>query len=234
MNDAAITGQHLLPRWARNSGWIFLAGQTLFIGRIVYESTVLTCADGPQMVGFAMIHGGHAFFLLGLPFLPFGALFAIGMLIFGAAKKLRFSPCEWTLLAVLVVSLSLLFVPYLAWEHFDMTVCSSGPLGDAFLLEAARTGDLQLAKRLVAEGHSVNRDSGSDDTPLSSAVKGRNLEVIAFLLSKGANVNAHNSLSGETPLMKAAYSGDTQVIELPIAQGADPCAINNKWDQKNA
>jgi hypothetical protein len=137
MNEAAITGQHLLPRWARNSGWILLAGQTLFIGRILYESTVLTCVDGPQMVGFAMIHGGHAFFLLGLLFLPFGALFAIGMLIFGAAKKLRFRPREWTLLAALVVSLSLLFVPYRAWEHFDMTVCSSGPLGDAFLLEAA-------------------------------------------------------------------------------------------------
>ena len=51
-----------------------------------------------------------------------------------------------------------------------MIVCSSAPLGDAFLLEAARTGDLGLVKRLVAEGHSVNRDSGSGDTPLSSAI----------------------------------------------------------------
>jgi hypothetical protein len=41
--------------------------------------------DGPQMVGFAMFHGAHNFFLLGLPFLPFGALFTIGVLIFFAA-----------------------------------------------------------------------------------------------------------------------------------------------------
>jgi hypothetical protein len=112
--------------------------------------------DGPQMVGFAIFHGAHNFFLLGLPFLPFGALFAIG----SAAKKFRFSPLEWVLLAALLVGLSLLFVPDRAWEHLDMTVCSSGALGDAFLLDAARTGDLALVTKPVAEGHSVNRDSG--------------------------------------------------------------------------
>jgi ankyrin repeat protein len=149
-------------------------------------------------------------------------------------KKLRFNGREWALMAALFVSFSFLFVPYRVWEHLDMTVCSSGPLGDAFLLEAARLGDLGQVTRLVAEGHSVNRDSGSDDTPLSSAIKGRKADVVAFLLSKGANVNAHNSLTGETPLMKAAYSEDTQMLELLIAQGADPCAINNKWDQENA
>jgi len=107
-----------------------------------------------------------------------------------------------------------------------MTVCSSGALGDAFLLDAARTGDLALVTRLVAEGHSVNRDSRSDDRPLSSAVKGKKLEVVAFLLSKGANVNARNSLSDETPLMKAAYAGDPEILKLLLAQGADPCPIN--------
>jgi hypothetical protein len=233
-NGTSTSDPGLLPAWARRFGWLFLIGQTIFISRIVYESTVLTCVDGPQMVGFAMIHGGHNFFLLGLPFLPFGGLFSVGMLIYGAVKKFRFSTREWMLLAALLVSLSLLFVPYRAWEHFDMNVCSSGALGDAFLLDAARTGDLELVTRLVAEGHSVNRDSGSDDTPLSSAVEGRKLEVVAFLLSKGANVNARNSLSGETPLMKAAYSGDTEMLKLLLAQGADPCTTYTYRDQENA
>jgi len=181
-----------------------------------------------------MAHGAHNFFLLGLPFLPFGGLFFLVALIFGAVKRFRFSLREWMLLAALLVSFSLLFVPYRAWEHLDMAVCSSGPLGDAVPLEAARTGDLGLVKRLVSQGHDVNRDSRSDDSPLSSAVEGSRREVAAFLLSKGVNVNAHNSLSGETPLMKAAYTGDTQMLELLIAQGADPCAISNKWDQENA
>ena len=233
-NGTSTSGPGLLPAWARRFGWFFLIGQTIFIGRIVYESTVLTCVNGPQMVGFSMAHGGHSFFLLGLLFLPFGALFFLVVLVFGVVRKLRFGLREWVLMAALLVSFSFLFVPYRVWEHLDMTVCSSGPLGDAFLLEAARLGNLGQVTRLVAEGHSVNRDSGSDDTPLSSAIKGRRVDVVAFLLSKGANVNAHNSLTGETPLMKAAYSEDTQMLELLIAQGADPCAINNKWDQENA
>jgi hypothetical protein len=233
-NGVTISDHGLLPAWALRGGWLFLAGQTIFTSRIVYESTVLTCVEGPQMVGFSMAHGGHSFFLLGLLFLPFGALFFLVALVFGAVKRLRFSLGEWVLMAALLVSFSFLFVPYRAWKQLDMTVCSSGPLGDAFLLEAAHLGNLGQVTRLVAEGHSLNRDSGSDDTPLSSAIKGRRADVVAFLLSKGANVNAHNSLSGETPLMKAAYSGDTQMLELLIAQGADPCAINNEWDQENA
>ena len=184
-----------------------------------------------------MAHGAHNFFLLGLPFLPFGGLFFLVALIFGAVKRFRFSLREWMLLAALLVSFSLLFVPYRAWEHLDMAVCSSGPLGDAVPLEAARTGDLGLVKRLVSQGHDVNRDSRSDDSPLSSAVEGSRREVAAFLLSKGVNVNAHNSLSGETPLMKAAYSGDTEMLRLLLAQGADPCAMHRNfenWNQENA
>jgi len=233
-NGASPSDPGLLPAWAHYCGWLFLIGQTIFISRIVYESTVLTCVDGPQMVGFAMAHGAHNLFLLGLPFLPFGGLFFLVALIFGAVKRFRFSLREWMLLAALLVSFSLLSVPYRAWEHLDMTVCSSGPLGDAVLLEAARTGDLKLVTKLVAEGHNVNRDSRSDNTPLSSAAKGGHLDVVAFLLSHGANINEHNSPSGETPLMKAAYSGDTRMLEFLIAQGADPCAINKEWDQENA
>jgi len=233
-NGASTSDRGVLPTWGHYSGWLFLIGQTIFISRIVYESTVLTCVHGPQMVGFAMAHGAHSFFLFGLLFLPFGGLFFLIALILGAVRRFRFSLHEWRLLAALLVSFSLLFAPYRAWEQLDMTVCSSDPLGDAVLLEAARSGDLKLVTKLVAEGHNVNRDSRSDNTPLSSAVKGGNVEVVTFLLSNGANINAHNSLSGETPLMKAAYSGDTRMLEFLIAQGADPCAVNNKWDQENA
>jgi len=101
----------VVPAWAYYCGWLFLIGQTIFISRIVYESIVLTCVDGPQMVGFAIAHGAHNFFLLGLPFLPFGGLLFLVALIFGALRRLRFSLREWMLLATLLVSFSFLFVP---------------------------------------------------------------------------------------------------------------------------
>ena len=128
-NGTSTSGPGLLPAWARVCGWLFLIGQTLFISRIVYESTVLTCVRGPQMVGFSMAHGGNSFFLLGLLFLPFGVLFFLVALVFGVVKKLRFSLREWVLMAALLVSLSFLFVPYRVWEHLDMAVCSPVLLG---------------------------------------------------------------------------------------------------------
>ena len=222
----------LLPAWARRFGWLFLIGQTIFISRIVYESTVLTCVDGPQMVGFIMFHGGHNFFLLGLPFLPFSALFFLAVLMFGAARRLRFSGSEWLLLAGFFVGFSLLSVSYPAWERFDMTFCGHGPLADQFLRDAAITGELSSVMKLVSQGCDVNQASGAGDTPLSSAVKGRRIEIARFLLAKGADVNARNSLSRETPLMEAAYSGDTEMLKLLLAQGADPCTTDR--NQENA
>src|SRR5260370_17509621 len=105
------------------------------------------------MVGVSMAHGGHSFFLLGLLFLPFGALFFLVALVFGAVKRLRFSLREWVLMAALLVSFSFLFVPYRVWEHLDMTACSSGPLGDAFLLEAAPLGDVWPYTHLISKTH---------------------------------------------------------------------------------
>ena len=50
----------MLPDWLRVSGGVILAVQSLFVARIVYESTFLTCWNGPQMVGFALIHSASA------------------------------------------------------------------------------------------------------------------------------------------------------------------------------
>ena len=140
--DPSTNAARLLPVWACVCGWFLLAGQSIFIIRIVYESTILTCGEGPQMVGFALAHGGASIFLLGLLFLPFGVVFAAAMFVFGLFKRFRFSSSEWLLLGGFLLGFSLLVVPYSTWERLDMKVCSSGPLGDAFLLDAARMGDL--------------------------------------------------------------------------------------------
>lgn len=185
-----------------------------------------------------MAHGGPSFFLLGLVFLPIGALFFLGALILGVVKRFRFSGSEWSLLAGLFLGLTLLSVPYLAWERFDMKFCGGrGPLAEQFLRDAAITGDLGRVMKLVSEGCDFNHASGAGDTPLSNAVKGRRLEVARFLLAHGANVNGRNSLLGDTPFMEAARSGDTEMLKLLLAQGADPCATNRNvenWNLENA
>jgi len=224
----------LSPGWLRVSGWVILAAQGLFIGRIVYESTVLTCWNGPQMVGFAMIHGAGPLFLLGLFFLPLGALFLLVLVVFGSLKRFSFARSEWLLLGSYVFGFVLLIVPYDAWQRADMKVCSAGPLGDHFLQVAALRGELGEVTKLVAQGHDVNHDAGDDETALTSAIRGRKYDVVRFLIGKGANVNQQGRLSGTTPLMSAARSGDLEVIQLLLEHGADPCKIAKYSDNETA
>ena len=175
----------LLPSWARLCGWSLLAGQSIFIIRIVYESTVLTCRNGPQMIGFALVHTGPGLFLLGLLLLPFGVLFAVAMLFFGLLKKLRFSRSEWLLLGGFLLGFLLLGVPYSTWERLDMKICSSGPLGDAVLLDAARMDELDQVMKLVAQGHSVNYEARDGETPLSVPLhRGKDRRLPGFSLEK--------------------------------------------------
>jgi len=223
MDDSAKPRPGLLPDWLRVSGWVILAVQSMFVARIVYESTFLTCWNGPQMVGFTLMHGGSSFFLLGLLFLPFGALFSAVMVVFGLLKKLRFGRNEWLLFGGYVLGFSLLSLPYSTWERMDMKVCSSGPLGDSFLQEAAFRGDAGQVKRLVEQGHNINYALGDGETALTSAVRGGRVDIVRFLLANGADANKQNWLSDRTPLMFAANSGDTEMIKILLDHGADAC-----------
>lgn len=232
MNGVSTPDGGLLPKWARYAGWILLAGQMPFICRIVFESTVLTCREGPQMVGFSLFHGGHSFFLVGLLFPPFALIWLIGAVIRGSLKRLRFSWDEWILVVAVVASFALLFVPYPAWQHFDVAVCGPGPYGSAFLLDAAAYGDLSLVKSLLAKGYGTNQESGGGSTPLSAAIVGNQQKVAEFLISRGANINQHIGLSGETPLIVAAEMGHMDTLKLLLAHGAEPCAVDR--EQENA
>jgi ankyrin repeat protein len=116
----------------------------------------------------------------------------------------------------------------------DVTVCSAGPLGDAYLLNAARVGDIDQVMKLVAQGHSVNHEAADGETPLSAAALGKRLEVARFLLGKGADVNHQGSLGGNTPLMEAAKSANVEMVKLLLEHGADPCATLKYSDNDNA
>jgi ankyrin repeat protein len=91
----------------------------------------------------------------------------------------------------------------------------------------ARVGNLARVKHLV-EGNPqlINRKSGKEElTPLHEAAERGKLEVVMYLVEKGANVNI-KSRGDSTPLEKAARGGHAEVMEYLISKGAS-------WDMKD-
>ena len=125
------------------------------------------------------------------------------------------------------------------------------------LLAATQNQNYQMARFLIERGAKVNLANKGGWTPLYLATDNRNIEggdyptrtadldslaYITYLLDKGADVNARITEStetrtvftnqwlneeGATAFLRAAQSGDLQLLKLLVARGADP-KINTK------
>ena len=98
------------------------------------------------------------------------------------------------------------------------------------LLEAAKAGDMELVKRIVAEHpHIVNcRDlDGRHSTPLHFAAGYNRVGVVEFLLSKVADVHAKDK-GGLVPLHNACSYGHYEVTELLVKHGAS-VNVSDLW-----
>ena len=84
---------------------------------------------------------------------------------------------------------------------------------------AAKSGSVDAVRFLVEDAKlGVNAMDNAGKLPLSYAVLGNHIEVVEYLLSKGAEVNGQ----GMTPLMIAGSWGHVELIELLVARGAKP------------
>jgi ankyrin repeat protein len=96
--------------------------------------------------------------------------------------------------------------------------------GETPLMMAALRGQLEWAQRLVERGAALQRAGW---TPLHYAASGPSTEVVAFLLDRGAPIDAA-SPNRTTPLMMAARYGPETSAQLLVSRGADPKLRNDK------
>ena len=96
------------------------------------------------------------------------------------------------------------------------------------LHEAAKSGDLDEVKQLIAAGGNVDEKDVAERTPLSWAAGNGSPKVVKFLIEKGADVNARD-FTNTTPLLHAVLLADNnlEVVDLLVKNGAD---VNIKGD----
>jgi ankyrin repeat protein len=90
------------------------------------------------------------------------------------------------------------------------------------LIDAARSGDAQGIRALVARGNDPNASAGGNGwTPLEHAVHKHQVGSLTALLDAGADPN-RSSREGTTPLMMAAGYGYTDMVQILLRRGANP------------
>lgn len=94
---------------------------------------------------------------------------------------------------------------------------------DLRLIEAAKNGDGDQVRRLLAERVDVNAAGPDGATALQWAAYRSNLEIADLLIRARANVNAANDY-GATPLWLAATKASLPMVTKLLEAGADPNA----------
>ncbi len=90
------------------------------------------------------------------------------------------------------------------------------------IVKASRENDLDAVMTLVAAGADVNAADGAGTTALHNAAHLGNLDMLRFLLEKGARIDPKNRW-GATPLLSACGShfATNEMLDCLIAEGAN-------------
>jgi ankyrin repeat protein len=88
------------------------------------------------------------------------------------------------------------------------------------LITAARSGDVEEVKALIAVGFDVDCELKYGATALMLAAAKGQEEVVRLLIEAGAKVNRRNRF-GATPLLEASEKGHVSVVKLLVDLGAE-------------
>jgi ankyrin repeat protein len=85
---------------------------------------------------------------------------------------------------------------------------------------AARHGDIAAVKAFLDKGTDVNTKTRYGSTALFYACDRGNVELVKFLLERGADPDARDTFYGATPMTWAADKGHVEVVRLLVEKGA--------------
>ncbi|XP_065838890.1 serine/threonine-protein phosphatase 6 regulatory ankyrin repeat subunit B-like isoform X2 [Oscarella lobularis] len=103
-------------------------------------------------------------------------------------------------------------------------------LGNGALACACLGGDLEIVKKVIGMGLSVNETHENDYISLHCACDcGDHVAIATYLIENGANIEAEN-IFGQTPFLLACYCQRVGVVDLLISKGCNIYAKDKDGD----
>ncbi|XP_071108992.1 ankyrin repeat domain-containing protein 50-like [Haliotis cracherodii] len=118
---------------------------------------------------------------------------------------------------------------YLLSQH-SVDIHSRGKFGSTPLMKAVYYGNRDMFKFLVSQGANVSQVDDDGDNILHWACIGGHVGMVKYLLSQHIIDINSRSKKGKTPLMKAAYYGQRDVLEFLVSKGANVSMVDDDGD----
>ncbi len=208
-----------------------LSGGGAAVARLVYEETILTWRNGPQMLLFSIAHQMPGAILLGYSFVMLSHIWALVALSTIAYRMYQHRPVRLSsklLLGAALVVLAPLYVPYGWWRYLVFRIAGPGTHGSSHITCAACQGELYNVRALV--NHGVSADATTDDrmTALMCASAAGRLDIVKYLIDAGAKVDRQGGFLSRTALMEAAAMDHPDVVAYLLRAGADRTLVDRE------
>jgi ankyrin repeat protein len=94
----------------------------------------------------------------------------------------------------------------------------------ALFIAAMSEGSAPIVRMLIAKGADARARDAFQNTVLTAAAYGNDLDTIRLVLDAGVDVNAAG-VTGVTPLLGASYNGNLAAVRLLLSKGANANAV---------
>jgi hypothetical protein len=200
-------------------GMVTVFFTAMFAGRILWEETLLTWRQGPQMLGFSLAHGSWVVLFLAPMALSTWLAVAFIALVVYLFKRRRPSFATLATASAGVMIIGLLSIPPQFWIWLFAGSFARSPHAADLTTFAAVESQTTTVIALIKHGVPVSATDYEGNTPLHSAAIAGDVPLLEFLLAHDAAINALNG-DGDSPLQLALDRHQTAAASYLQGHGA--------------
>jgi hypothetical protein len=104
------------PKWFVILGWIFYVPTSLLVLRLLWEKTLLSWSEGPQLIAFTMVHEYPIPFFIGIAGMVLCDLWILTAVVFLVLRRKTILTTEKVQFAIVSFTILIDLIPYAFWQ----------------------------------------------------------------------------------------------------------------------